>query len=376
MRVAILSDLAPDARPVGGVQRATAALAPDLERRGIDVTIVAPHHGAGEVQEDDSYGFRVVRVPMNERYQVLRDYRPWVAASHAALERLAPDIVQGQGLLHNGASAARWESCPSVVTAHGDPLADARWGYPAPLGTALQPLLRAVVGRTVRRADSVVNVNPDWRVNCPTEPRRHVFIPNPIEPVFFRQQDAPWRPRIIYLGGARHIKGPDLMAAAWQIVAEELPDATLDMFGFGDADVERFGLPDVGDLPGVTVHGPVSKDEVARVMADGGVVAVPSRYEVSPVVVPEAWAVGLPVVVTNVGGVESLVGDAAITIETRADAFAEGVLRALRGGPGVDAMVESGARRAQEFQPAVVAEAYASEYEALLSGSPLGGSVR
>jgi glycosyltransferase involved in cell wall biosynthesis len=192
-----------------------------------------------------------------------------------------------------------------------------------------------------------------------------VFVPNPIEPVFFEKERPDPARRVIYLGGARHIKGPDLIASAWPAIVAGHPDARLLMYGFSEADVARFGLPDVEDQPSVEVHGPVDKYEVARILAGGGVVVVPSRYEVSPVVVPEAWAVGLPVVATRVGGVPALAGDAAITVPTNADALADAVVRVLTSSEEADALVDRGTERAEEFRPDVVAEAYAREYEVL-----------
>ncbi|MDA3936207.1 MAG: glycosyltransferase family 4 protein [Actinomycetota bacterium] len=358
MRIAIVGDLAPGGAAQGGVQNATSSLVTALLASGeVDVTVIAPDHHTDAQYMDTDYPWPVQRVPMLERVQVLRGYRPWIAAVRRTLELIDPDIAQGQGLMHHGNAAAAWRGCPTIVSAHGNPLADSSNRYPVPLAAALAPVLRQAVRRTERGADIIANVTPDWRVNLVEEPQRSAFIPNPVSQHFFDAPASAFIPQVHYFGGPRAIKGGDLLLEAWPSVRQKVPDARLRIYGAGPSPVSP--------MDAVELSPALDNAGVAEAMAKGGVVVVPSRYEVSPIVISEAWAVGVPVVATRVGGVSAMAEGAALVAEPTARSIAEALIQMLTDAEVRATLVSEASRRADLQRPEAVADAYLALYREL-----------
>ncbi|MBU4556366.1 MAG: glycosyltransferase family 4 protein [Actinobacteria bacterium] len=363
MHIAMLVDL-PDSGRASGVERSTAAVVAGLRERGIRVTLLAPSRGEARAAHDD-----VTELDMGGRYQILRGFRPWISSAHRALRELEPDVVHGQGLLHNGIAASAWRDTPTVVTAHGDPVADARWHYRPITRPLLLPLLRRTATRVVTSADCIVNVAPDWRVNCPREPREWLHIPNPVDPSFFGTEDPIQPPRVLYFGGTRGIKGLDVLLDAWPTVTRIRPDATVHVWGMPRDDDARIAQR-CRTTPACTLEGVATPDTVALEMHRGGVLVVPSRYEVAPLAIAEGWAVGIPVVATAAGGVSALAeGAATLCPAERPDELASAILAALERGPAIIARIAEGHVRADASRVAAVTEAHIALYERLLKGS-------
>jgi glycosyltransferase involved in cell wall biosynthesis len=87
-------------------------------------------------------------------------------------------------------------------------------------------------------------------------------------------------------------------------------DATLDIYG----NLERFKpfVEDLRALAGgdgrIDFAGPFAREEVGNVLSGMDVLVVPSRwYENGPGVIFEAFAAGIPVVATNLGGMSEFV---------------------------------------------------------------------
>lgn len=382
MHVAMLADLSPNGSPSGGVQRAVLTLASALIDRGIKVTLVCPAASESHVRRERTGELEVVRTPMGGRLQVFGGYRGWSASAAQALAELRPDLVHAHGTLHHGAAAAAWTGCPTLVTAHGNPVEDARWHYPEPVRSAVLPLLRRAATRAVTGADAVIGVSAEWSVNCPIEPRRFVHIPNPIEDCFFCEPNSPASAgsastvlaapshRVVFAGGTRRIKGLDLLLRAWRSVLEQVADATLELYGVTSADVHAHGT-EVRE--GVVAQPALESCELARRFADDGVVVVPSRFEVSPLVIAEAWASRRPVVATRVGGVPSMAADRAHLCEPESEDLARALIATLTAnGGGVDETVRAGRLEAERYRAESVAAAHIELYASLASGAADG----
>src|SRR5262249_13339351 len=157
---------------------------------------------------------------------------------------------------------------------------------------------------------------------------------------FRRSPAAPTPGRVLYCGGTRRIKGADLLAAAWPEIARAVPGSSLEVVGWPDGQA----LPET--LRGAERRGWLPAGACAEAMARAAAVVIPSRFEVAPVTVLEAWSVGVPVVATQVGGVPRLAEGAAILVEPEPAAIAAGVVEALTGN-GTDELVAEGQRRAE-----------------------------
>ena len=124
-----------------------------------------------------------------------------------------------------------------------------------------------------------------------------------------RNRNLPPPLRIGFIGTLAPHKGCDLLVRAFKGLPPEL-GATLDIYG----NLERFELfvEELRGLAGgderIDFAGPFPREEVDQVLSGLDVLVVPSRwYENQPGVIFEAFAAGMPVVGTNLGGISEFV---------------------------------------------------------------------
>jgi glycosyltransferase involved in cell wall biosynthesis len=335
---------------------------------GVDVFVACPTgNSTARARSEFNGRLSVVELPAHQRWSMLRRLRKWRRHARAAVEGSEAAIVHAQGVLSSGIAAVDVRGIPRVVTAHGNLAADTRALYDG-LGGAARSWLRDRLSISViKRADVIIGVNPDWSVNLPRRPSRFVYIPNIIDERFYALQLEPEPALVLFVGGRRRIKGWPLLAAAWPAVREAVPEARLHVAGW----VPDEGPADVGPAHrrSVVVEGWLSSEELAARMAKASVLVIPSRFEVSPTVLAEAWALGLPVVATTVGGLRVLAEGAAVLVPRQEpEALAAGVVRALAGGEEVERLVEEGRHRAEAHRAETVAKAHLALYTELVEG--------
>jgi phenylacetate-CoA ligase len=90
---------------------------------------------------------------------------------------------------------------------------------------------------------------------------------------------------------------------AFQRLRPDYPDLSLDIYGGGAAEQSLRDLAARLQLEGVTFHGEVSHSSMPEVLAGGGIMVNSSRVDNMPHFVLEAYAAGLPIVSTAVGGI-------------------------------------------------------------------------
>ena len=361
----MLADFArPGQLPVGGPQVAVRRLVAKLVEHGVDVVVVAPDTAdSPETMTDVEAGADVVTVPTGKRWTLVRGMRGWRRNAADVVYRIGPDLVHGQELLAGGIAAADIKEFPVVVTARGNSRADTTAAYSG-LGRLARVELRdRLARRVVRRADVVIGVNPDWTVNLPRPAKRFVYIPNMIDEQFFARERKPEPGLVLFAGGARAIKGWALLAEAWTHVRSALPDARLNLTGWPQGEKPP-GIP-APHQESLVVEGWLSSSELADRMARAAALVIPSQFEVSPIVLAEAWALGLPVVAVPVGGIPALATGAAVLVERRPEALAAGIISALAFEDGVKQLVEEGRARAEAHRPDAVGSAHISLYESL-----------
>ncbi len=158
---------------------------------------------------------------------------------------------------------------------------------------------------------------------------------------------------VLFAGRLSHEKGVDTLIEA----VGRLPGAELHVAGDGP------DLPRLESLAGrvadgrVRFHGRVPKERLRVLFRESSVVAVPSRwYENQPLIVLEAFASGLPVVGTRLGGIPELVSpgvDGDLAPPDDADALAASLEPLLADPERALAMGRAGRGKAeQEFSPA------------------------
>ena len=351
--------------PAGGTQSAAGRLARALAGLGVSVTVVAPLHGGGSGSDVTLDGVRVVHVPDADRLATLRSLRPWRRAAVSVIRELGVDLVHGQGMLVGGLPACDVEDLPRVVTVHGNARSDTLGAYDGVGAWARVALRERLVRQVIARADTVINVHPDWRINLPAPPRQLVHVPNIVDEAYRSTDRSPEPGRVLFCGGGpRRIKGADIVFAAWPAIAASVPDATLVAVGWPDGT-----RPSLDGLPRETiqVRGRLSPTELADEMARAAVLVVPSRFEVAPIVLAEAWSVGTPVVAARVGGIPALGAGAALLVDPQSPpALAAAVRSLLRGDVDPEPWVREGRQRAVAHTPASVAEAHLRLYRDLV----------
>ena len=140
---------------------------------------------------------------------------------------------------------------------------------------------------------------------------------NPVDPLFFTVDAAtvPARQGIVFVGRLERYKGVfDLLE-----VAERLPGIPVTLIGTGSEEAAlRKRIVDRG-LGHVTLCGSLARTEVARQIARHRVMVVPSRWhETFGLTAVEGMAVGVPVVVTDMGGLPEVVEDGVSGLVVRA----------------------------------------------------------
>lgn len=116
--------------------------------------------------------------------------------------------------------------------------------------------------------------------------------------------------RVAFLGRLDATKGVDILIKAFERLP--LPDASLDVFGIVQGEGGKAYLSSLRRLAGtdgrIQFRPPVAATDVIECLASYDVLAVPSQVlETGPRVVLEAFAAGIPVIGSNLGGIAELV---------------------------------------------------------------------
>jgi glycosyltransferase involved in cell wall biosynthesis len=180
-----------------------------------------------------------------------------------------------------------------------------------------------------------------------------------------------WSPgpklRLLSVGRIDTEKNPLLLADVLRRLTEQDPRWKLVVCGEGPlegelaAELERLGLSGAAELRGYVPH-----DQLAAIYRECDVLAHVSLTEGLPQVLFEAFASGLPVVATDVGGIAEAVGDAALLVPANdAEAMSEAVRTLAEDGE---------ARRELVARAIALAEGHTIETETQRVAEFIGGS--
>ncbi len=258
--------------------------------------------------------------------EVLAVFRPDLVHLHNVYHQLSPSILQ----------PLREAGVPAVMTLHDYKLACPTYRFldhgrvceacvPRRFWNA--PLRRCNRGSLTASAVVAVELGlhtllgayePVHRFVCPSRflgekmraarvfPERLRVVPNFVPVASVPPRDAPGE-GVLYVGRLSPEKGVDVLIEA----AARRPGLRVEIAGDGPARPDLEALAAARALgERVRFHGHLAPDELARLRRRCAVAAVPSRWhENMPLVVLEAFAAGLPVVATDLGGLPELIED-------------------------------------------------------------------
>jgi glycosyltransferase involved in cell wall biosynthesis len=301
-RVTILTGIFPP--DIGGPATSVPELVEWLAENGWDPAVVT----LGETAEATRDTSLVVRVPRS-----LSSARR-AGAIRSAVRASRPQVVLANGLhlestLLSGAPVVQkivgdwaWERAVnrSWTSVSVDDFQHAR----VPPRARAVRLLRGAVARRARRvivpSRHLAGLVRSWGV----DPERISIAPNAapkLEPA--ARRDAQRGVFVGRLVAWKHVDHPIG-------ILPRLPGVTLDVVGDGPV-LERLRrlAGSIGVADRVRFHGALPRNEALGLMASAGFLVLPSSYEGMPHVVLEAFALGVPVVVSDAPGTEEIVED-------------------------------------------------------------------
>jgi phosphatidylinositol alpha-mannosyltransferase len=178
--------------------------------------------------------------------------------------------------------------------------------------------------------------------------------------------------RLAFVGQAVERKGLPLALRAFEALREHIP-VTLDVVGVEPAQLETMML----DLRGAHALGKVGDAEKTAVLAAADLLVAPSLGgESFGMILTEAFAVGTPVVASDIAGYRDVVGngvEGVLLPPGDAPALAQTLLELARDAPRRDRMSAAAAVRARDFAWPLVAGQVLGAYEdAIAMPAPRG----
>ncbi|MGH2727329.1 MAG: glycosyltransferase family 4 protein, partial [Actinomycetota bacterium] len=283
----------------GGVGAHVANLATAMRARGHEIRIVAPD--AADVPDVISVG-RSIPVPYNGSIARLA-FGPRVALRvRVAIRRYRPDLIHVHEPFAPSVGLATLLATrrPVVATFHASAPRSRAYRVASP---ALRPLYRRLAGR--------IAVSEEARRTVESALGEGVrVIPNGVDCGLFAGIPEPDGSAVLFIGRFEPRKGARVLIDAFPALRARHPDASLIMVGEGSQRRAcEAAVPD--ELrESVTFVGRVPPWELAQMMGQAAVVAVPSLGgESFGIVLLEGMAAGRPVVASNIPGYAAVLRD-------------------------------------------------------------------
>jgi glycosyltransferase involved in cell wall biosynthesis len=197
------------------------------------------------------------------------------------------------------------------------------------------------------------------------------IVPNIVDVArFSRRAAAPAQPHLVVTRNLEPIYDVDTAIRAFALVRERHPGARMTIAGSGPEETALRALArELGVADAVAFSGRVENRDMPALYQSASLMLNPSTVDNMPISILEAWASGVPVVSTNVGGVPFLVdeGRNALLVEPgRPDAMAAAALRVLDSPALAASLAEAGRAAAEQFAWPRVRQAWLEVYAALV----------
>jgi glycosyltransferase involved in cell wall biosynthesis len=177
-------------------------------------------------------------------------------------------------------------------------------------------------------------------------------------------------PVLLSVGRLVYQKAHEFLIAAMPLVLKEFPNAKVGICGDGvlRADLE-LQIKSLGLSSSVKLLG--KWDDVSRFLASADVFVLPSRWEGLPIALLEAMSAGLPVIATEVEGVDEVIvhGEHGLLVPVEdADALSQAILQLLRQP---DMRINMGVAAKKRLQELYSIDRMGERYLALMLEIPL-----
>ena len=295
---------------VGGAERQLAALAPLLQAKGVDINILTRRY-KGLSSFENINGIPVYRLPIPG--PKITASLTFTMAAQFLLYKLKPDLIHAHELLSPTTTAIlakRLYGTPIVAKV----LRGGKLGDIAKLEQRQSGQKRLMVMK--RQVDAFITISHEIDeelsgLNISADKRP--FIPNGVDTNRFSPASKEEQTEIrrllglpdgliaIFTGRLAQEKQLDKLIAIWPKVMFEQPNAALLLLGTGDQ--EAVLKQQAGKQ--IIFQGPV--DDVAPFLQASDLFILPSATEGLSNALLEAMAVGLPPIVSNVGGASDLI---------------------------------------------------------------------
>jgi phosphatidylinositol alpha-mannosyltransferase len=344
----------------GGVQGQVLGLARALRADGIDARIVAPCDGPPPEPGITTVG-PSSRVPSNGSVAPIATGRAVARRTIEALRTFRPDVLHLHEPLSPGPNHAALvgTTIPAVGTFHSS--RTGRNGWYETFRPGLKPMMRRLAVATAVSEDAKRQVSLTFETDCE-------ILPNGVDvPALASGRIAPsTSPAIVFVGRHERRKGLEVLLDAFSGLERDA-----DLWVIGDG-------PEQGSLRARGVErvqwlGRVSEDEKQARLRGATIACFPAlEGESFGVVLLEAMAAGTALVASDIDGYRTVSRDdreALLVPPGDTDALRH-ALRALLDDPARRSrLVAEGARRADEFSMAHLAERFLPLYERAI-GAP------
>ncbi|UCD15410.1 MAG: glycosyltransferase [Candidatus Omnitrophota bacterium] len=299
MRIAILVQEFPPQR-AAGTEIATYNTAKHLVRKGHDVYVITSFYKGSNVSVNE--GFYVQRI-IWPRVRFVGIILYWVRA-FVCLRKINPDIVHTQSIFMGitGFLAKVFFKKPYVMYGRGSDIY-LPWVFKRPISRLI-----------LKNADAVIAQTEDMKVKMQKIYNRDIFVvPNGIDLEKFkgilqREMRDKAAVVILFVGRLIPVKGVRYLIEAIKILKQKNLNTKLILIGDGK---DRLKLAKLVEKLGlnidITFLGKINNEDIPKYMVNADVFILPSLSEGFPMVILEAFASGLPIIATKVGGISEII---------------------------------------------------------------------
>ncbi len=353
---------------INGVVRSISTFRDELVRQGHAVYVFAPEAANYEDKDYGVFRYPAIKLPVAVNYPLAIPVSPhidWV------VPRLKLDILHSHHPILVGEEAitfAKQLNLPHVFTHHTQ---YEEYSHYIPFNqTIVKTLTREVVRAYLARSVTIIAPTESLRAQIvaqyPTVKKRLRVLPSPVDLGRFRPNADRVRAirekyrldkKFVFVSVSRLTpeKNVDTLLQAFAQAAKEHPDARLLLVGDGPRKQHLKTL--VADLQiasKIIFVGAVGYDDVPHYLAAGDAFAFASTSETQGLVMLEAMAAGLPVVVVNAPGNRDLTVDGVngFLVENSSAALAAG-MRQMLETPGLHETMGKEAHKTAQVYSAV-----------------------